>query len=367
VEHYARIVHERWLKRRLLAATSDIQTDCYEHASDIYELIDRAERRVFEIAEYSTRERGLFSMKRLAGETRQMLETARRDQALSAGMIGVPSGFRTLDNLTGGFQGSDLIVVAARPAMGKSSLALSIARNAAVESRVPVAFFTLEMSPQQMMLRLVSAEAEVDALSLRTGRASDADWKRIGGAIERMQGVPLFIEDAPGLGIMELRARARMLKREHGVGLIIVDYLQLMHAPRAERREREISMISRSLKQLAKELHVPVIALSQLNRALESRVEKRPMLSDLRESGAIEEDSDMVLFIHRPEYYGEKYYENGTTTAGVAEVIVAKHRNGPTGVAKLSFRKEFARFGPLRDAEEIEEYRRSVSNGMTFR
>ena len=267
--------------------------------------------------------------------------------------------------MVGGFAKSDLTVIAARPAMGKSGLALSIARNVAVDQGVPVGYFTLEMSPHQLMLRLISAEAGIDAQALRTGTVNEQEWARLQQALVRMTNTPLFIEDAPGMGIMELRTRARQMKREHKIGLIVIDYLQLMTAPKAERREREISMISKSLKGLAKELDVPVIALSQLNRAVEMRLDKRPMLSDLRESGAIEEDSDVVMFIHRPEYYGERYYEDGDPTEGIAEIIVSKHRNGPTGSVKLAFMKEYARFGNSAVRERRSRYRQAA-NGDSF-
>jgi replicative DNA helicase len=366
IEYHSRIVFEKWLKRRLLSATTDIQSDCYASATDIYEVIDRAERRVFEIAEHSTRERGCYSMKRLIVETQKILELARGHRNAGGAPVGIPSGFESLDALTGGFQKSDLIILASRPAMGKSGLVLSMARNIALDHAIPVGFFTLEMSPQQLMLRLLSAESGVDTHALRTGSVPDQEWQKVASALERLQSAPLFIEDTPGLGLLELRARARLMKREHKVELIIIDYLQLMHAPKAERREREVSMISRGLKQLAKELDIPVIALSQLNRGVELRMDKRPILSDLKESGAIEEDSDLVLFIHRPEYYGERYNEYGETTEGMAEINVAKHRNGPTGIAKLSFIKEYARFDNLARREETPMRYRRVANGSSY-
>lgn len=365
LEHHARIVYERWLKRKLLDITTEIQSDCYDGTNEASAVLDSAERKMFAIAEHCSRDRGSYSMKRLTIETLDALRRVRNNQGSGTMPLGVASGFTELDALVGGFAKSDLTVIAARPAMGKSGLALSIARNVAVDQGVPVGYFTLEMSPHQLMLRLISAEAGIDAQALRTGTVNEQEWARLQQALVRMTNTPLFIEDAPGMGIMELRTRARQMKREHKIGLIVIDYLQLMTAPKAERREREISMISKSLKGLAKELDVPVIALSQLNRAVEMRLDKRPMLSDLRESGAIEEDSDVVMFIHRPEYYGERYYEDGDPTEGIAEIIVSKHRNGPTGSVKLAFMKEYARFGNSAVRERRSRYRQAA-NGDSF-
>jgi replicative DNA helicase len=265
------------------------------------------------------------------------------------GVIGVPSGFAYLDNLTGGFQQSDLIIIAGRPSQGKTALALSIARNAAVEHGIPIGIFSLEMASQQLVLRLLAAEARVNAHALRTGRLSDEEWPKLSTKCHRLAEAKIFIDDTPALGILELRAKARRLKAEHNIGMVIVDYLQLMQGPRdAENREKEISMISRSLKALAKELGIPVIALSQLSRAVEARSGRRPVLSDLRESGAIEQDADVVIFVHRPEIYGERFLEDGQTPSeGLAEILIGKQRNGPTGQILLSFVKDYARFENL--------------------
>lgn len=346
VEHHARIVFEKALKRKLIAAAMEIIGNCYSETTDAFEEVDHAEKKIFEIAE-SRSARGYHTMKRLAIETVEMLEMISHRHSEGGGVIGVPSGLVKLDNLTGGYQKSDLIIIAARPSMGKTGLALSIARNAAIDYKRAVAFFSLEMSAPQLVMRLISAEAKVDAHRLRTGDLKTDHWQAIVKTVHRLAEAPVYIDDTPALGIMELRARARLMRREHNVEMIVVDYLQLMHAPKAESREREISMISRGLKQLAKELDIPIVALSQLNRSVESRADKRPMLSDLRESGSIEQDADVVLFVHRPEYYDIKVDEDGMPTEGMAELIVGKQRNGPTGVAKVAFIKEYARFENL--------------------
>ena len=266
----------------------------------------------------------------------------------------MPTGYPDLDSMTGGFQNSDLIIVAGRPSQGKTALALSIARNSALhkEKKTGVAIFSLEMSEQQLIIRMLSSEARVNAHHLRTGRLHEDQWKNLSRNVGRLAEAKIFIDDSATLGILELRAKARRLKAEHNIGMIIVDYLQLVQGPKAaESREREISMISRSLKALAKELNIPVMALSQLNRAVESRTDRRPMLADLRESGAIEQDADVVLFVHRPETYSilEVKDDDGALipTEGMAEIIIGKQRNGPTGIVRLAFKKEYAGFERL--------------------
>jgi replicative DNA helicase len=264
-----------------------------------------------------------------------------------SGITGVPTGFRDLDSLTGGLQNSDLIIIAGRPSSGKTAFALSLARNAALHGEKPtgVGIFSLEMSTQQMVMRLLCAEAKVDAHLVRTGRLPEHDWKRVGFAAGRLAKANIFIDDTPALGILELRAKARRLKAERNIGLIVIDYLQLMQGPKsAENREKEISAISRSLKSLAKELSIPVIALSQLSRAVESRTDKRPILSDLRESGAIEQDADLVCFVHRPEMYADPDSADYAEVVGRSGIIVGKHRNGPVGDVKLTFVHRYARF-----------------------
>lgn len=346
IEHHARIVFEKALKRRMIATAMQIVGNCYSDSTDAFEELDRAEQQIFEISESRNRSSS-SSMERLAKETVAMLEEISARRADGNGVVGVPSGLIHMDKLTGGFQKSDLLILAARPSMGKTSLAMSIMRNAAVDYKQPVAFFSLEMAAQQLMLRLISAEAKVNAHRLRTGDLRQEHWQQIVSTIHRLADAPIYIDDTPALSIMDLRARARLLKREHNIEMIVIDYLQLMHAPKSESREREISTISRGLKQLAKELNIPIIALSQLNRTVESRSDKRPMLSDLRESGAIEQDADVVMFVHRPEYYDISIDEQNRSTEGVAEVIIGKQRNGPTGDVRLAFIKEFARFENL--------------------
>lgn len=261
--------------------------------------------------------------------------------------IGVPTGYNQLDEMLGGFQNSDLVILAARPSMGKTAFALSLARNVCLDAGVPVAVFSIEMAAIQLVVRLLSAEAKINAHDIRTGRISDDMLPKIAQNIGILSEAPLYIDDSASLSVMELRAKCRRLKVEHNIGLIVVDYLQLLSGPRGESREREISVISRSLKQIAKELDVPVIALSQLNRSVESRSDKRPMLSDLRESGSIEQDADVVMFIHRPEHYDITTFDDGTPTNGVAEIIIGKQRNGPVGSVKLHFVKNYARFENL--------------------
>jgi len=345
VEAHAYIVLEKAILRKLIEASTNIAKRSYNPAEDPLELLDEAEQRIFQIAERRLK-RSSLSLTRAISDTLEMLE---RIHGQRGGVTGVPSGFARLDDLTGGFQPSDLIIIAGRPSQGKTALALSIARNASVEHGVPVGIFSLEMASQQLVLRLLAAEARVDAHKLRTGRLSDEEWPKLSTKVHRLAEAKIFIDDTPALGILELRAKARRLKAEHNIGLVIVDYLQLMQGPRdAENREKEISMISRSLKALAKELNTPVIALSQLSRAVEARSGRRPVLSDLRESGAIEQDSDVVIFVHRPELYGERFLEDGQTPAeGIAEIIIGKQRNGPTGTIQLAFVKEYARFENL--------------------
>jgi replicative DNA helicase len=346
VEHHSRIVFEKALKRRLIATATEIIGNCYSETSDAFEEVDHAEQKIFEIAE-SRNGRTYHSIKRLAIETVEMLESIHARRKEGNNILGVPSGLMALDAITGGFQKSDLIILAARPSMGKTALGMSVARNAAIDFKKGVAFFSLEMAALQLVVRLLAAESKINAQQLRNGDLRDEEWQTLVSKIHHLVDSPLYIDDTPALGIMELRARARLMKREHNIEMIVVDYLQLMHAPKAESREREISMISRGLKQLAKELDIPIIALAQLNRSVESRGDKRPMLSDLRESGAIEQDADVVICVHRPEYYGIQVDEDGNPTQGVAELIVAKQRNGPTGIAKTAFLHEFARFENL--------------------
>lgn len=344
VEYHAHIVLERALMRQLIASSSEVINRAYTETEDALDLLDEAEQRIFKISEQRMR-KSFVSMNTAVHSTMELLESI---HGKHSGITGVPSGFTELDNYTGGFQKSDLIIVAGRPSQGKTALVLSIARNASVLHNVGVGFFSLEMSTQQLVMRLICAEARVDAHSVRTGRLPEDEWRKLSTSVGRLYKAKIFIDDTPALGVLELRAKARRLKAEHNVGLIVLDYLQLMQGPRnIQSREQEISTISRSLKALSKELEVPVIALSQLNRAVEARSDKRPVLADLRESGAIEQDADVVIFVHRPEMFGIDKDDDGEPTEGMAELILGKQRNGPTGKIKLAFVKQYARFENL--------------------
>ncbi len=341
VEYHSRIILEKWILRQLISTAMEIATSAYEGTEDVFDLMDKAESRIFNITEESFKE-SYKSMDKAVKEAIEHIE-AIHSRAISS--FSVPSGFFGLDDLLGGFQKSDLIIVAARPSMGKTAFALSAARNAAVEHKVPIAVFSLEMATIQLVTRLISAESRINAHQIRTGKFKASDGSKISRTAHKLSEAPIYIDDTPALSVLELRAKARRLKAEKDIGLIMVDYLQLMTAgTHIESREREISMISRSLKAIAKELNVPVVALSQLNRAVESRQDKRPMLSDLRESGSIEQDADVVLFLYRPEAYGIMSDHEGNSTEGIAEIIVGKQRNGPVGDVKLRFIKEYARF-----------------------
>ncbi|MBM2815169.1 MAG: replicative helicase [Ignavibacteria bacterium] len=344
VEYHARIVQERFLKRALIQTSGNILTRCYDDTTDALEEIDNAEAEIFSIAEKRFRN-SYQTIKVLAHKTFEIIEKLKaRDHT---GITGQPSGYTELDDLLGGFQNSDLIILAGRPSMGKTALGLSIARNAAVLHKVPVAFFSIEMAAVQLVIRLISAEAGINQKNIRVGKVSDEDHKKIIKSLGKLADSPLIIDDSAMLSIMELRAKCRRLKAEHGIKMVFVDYLQLIYAPKSESREREISLISQSLKQIAKELEIPVVALAQLNRSVESRSDKRPLLSDLRESGSIEQDADVVMFVNRPEQYGITTYEDKSPTEGTAEIIIGKQRNGPTGTLRLSFIKDYARFENL--------------------
>lgn len=352
VEYHARIVLERFLKRQLIKVAGDIAHQCYDETTDALDEVDRAEQRIFEVAEKRLR-RSYSGMKKL---TKDAIE---RIFSMSAGdndgITGVPTGFTQLDQLLSGLQPSDLVIVAARPSMGKTAFALSVAREASRRGKA-VGIFSLEMSAQQLVLRLISADAQVGLQALRSGRLSNAEMHEIVTRVDSLMNAQIYIDDSAGLSPVEFRAKCRRMKMEHKIDLVMVDYLQLMHAPKAESREREISVISHTLKAVAKELNIPVIALSQLNRTLEARADKRPMLSDLRESGSIEQDADVVMFIHRPEYYKITAFEDGRSTENIAEIIVGKQRNGPTGDIRLFYQKELAAFHDLtfnRDAFDV--------------
>ncbi len=339
--HYAKIVHDKASLRRLIEKANAIVKRCFEDRSEPEEVIDFAETSIFEISEKKSRQSFYPLSKIILGN----IETLEEKQGNRSLVTGVPTGFTGIDNLTSGFQNSDLIIIAARPSMGKTALALNIARNAAVEASIPVAIFSLEMSKEQLSLRMLCSEARIDSSRLRGGFFSMEDWHRLTDAAGILSESPIYIDDSPSISAMEIRAKARRLKMDKNIGLIIIDYLQLMHGRvTAERRDLEISEISRALKALAKELNLPVVALSQLNRMLEQRTDKRPRLSDLRESGALEQDADVVAFIYRDEVYNK---EDENPNKGIAEIILAKQRNGPTGDVPLTFLTSYTRFENL--------------------
>ena len=343
VRAYADIVRERSVLRQLIDVGGAIAESGFEpQGRGAPQLLDEAERRVFEIADQTARTGSGF---KTAGSV--LVDVVKRIDDLyerDSPITGLPTGLTDFDALTAGLQGGDLIIVAGRPSMGKTSFAMNIAENAALEARRPVAIFSMEMSSTQLITRMISSYGDIDQTKLRTGRLDDEDWPRITRATEKLSEAPLYIDDTPSLSPGDVRARSRRLKREHkDLGLIVVDYLQLMQVPGSqENRATEISEISRALKALARELDVPVIALSQLNRALESRTDRRPVMSDLRESGAIEQDADLIVFIYR-----EEVYNRDTTEKGVAEIIISKQRNGPLGTAKMAFQGQFTRFKNL--------------------
>jgi|APLak6261678615_1056124.scaffolds.fasta_scaffold00072_8 replicative DNA helicase len=345
-EFHARIVAQKYIQRELIRTSTETIKDAYEESSDVFDLLDKAEKSLFSIVEGNIK-KNYDKMSTLIRKAIEQIEIAKNKKD---GLSGVPSGLTALDRLTSGWQKSDLVILAARPAMGKTALVLSVARNAAVDFNKPVAVFSLEMSSLQLVTRLISSESELSGEKLKKGSLADHEFEQLNAKIQKLAEAPLFIDDTPGLSVFELRAKARRLKEQHNIELIIVDYLQLMTAGGEGRgnREQEISTISRSLKGLAKELNVPVIALSQLSRAVETRGgDKKPQLSDLRESGAIEQDADMVMFIHRPEYYGITEDENGAPTTGMGELIIAKHRNGPVDSVKVRYIGQYTKFADL--------------------
>jgi len=356
LEYHARIVAQKATARDLIAYTADIQARAFDATQDVDELMQDAEGKLFELSQ-SNLKKDYTQIDPVIKDSYEML---RKAAARSDGMSGIPSGFHVLDKITAGWQNSDLIILAARPAMGKTAFALSMAKNIAVDQQIPVAFFSLEMANVQLVNRILMNVSGITGGTLKTGNLKDYEWKILDQKMKDLLGTPLYVDDTPSLSVYELRTKARRLVREHGVKLIMIDYLQLMNASGMSfgGRQEEVSTISRSLKGLAKELNIPIIALSQLNRNVESRVmqqktegsaAQRPQLSDLRESGAIEQDADMVLFIHRPEYYKIYEDENGHDMRGKAEVIIAKHRNGAVGTVVLTFRGEYARFQNVED------------------
>ncbi|MCX6291850.1 MAG: replicative DNA helicase [Bacteroidetes bacterium] len=347
IEFHSRIILQKHIQRELIRISSETIRDAYEDTSDIFTLLDRAEKNLFEVAQGNIK-KNYLDMGSMVSEAYKQIEAARK---LGSGITGVPSGFTSMDTVTSGWQKSDLIVVAARPGMGKTAFVLSLARNAAVQFKKPIAFFSLEMSSVQLVQRMIASETGIPAEKLKKGQLNAIEWQQLVSMTGMLSEAPLFIDDTPALSIFDLRSKCRRLKIQHDIQLIIVDYLQLMRSDvdaKSGNREQEISSISRSLKAIAKELNVPIIALSQLSRAVETRGGiKRPQLSDLRESGAIEQDSDMVLFIYRPEYYKIDVDEDNQPTRGVAEIIIAKHRNGALETVKLKFIDRLAKFTDL--------------------
>ncbi len=354
IEYHARLVREKALLRRLIDASQETIRNAFEQGErDVDEILDEAEARIFQVAQSQERE-GFVRIKDLLWPAFEEIE---RLQTSGSPITGIPTGFPKLDNMSTGLQPGDLCIVAARPSMGKTSWVLNVAATAAIDHQVPVAVFSLEMSKEQLLKRLLSAEARVDAQHIRRGGMTPDESQRLGAAAGHLNNAPIWIDDTPGMSVLEMRAKARRLASDvkaegKELGMIVVDYLQLMGGSgKSESRVQEVSQISRGLKALARELDVPLVALSQLSRAPEQRNDKRPMLSDLRESGSIEQDADIVMFLFRPEYYFGAVSEDGTSLEGKAELIVAKQRNGPTGVVWLHFHKQYTRFDPSHDEE----------------
>ena len=343
IEYHARIISQKFIQRELIKISSEIIKDAFEDTTDVFDLLDRAEQNLFAVSENNFR-RDYYSMQSLVTDAIKDIEAARDHEG---NMRGIPSGFTDLDRITAGWQKSDLVILAARPGMGKTAFVLSMARNIAVDFNIPVAFFSLEMSSIQLVTRLISSETQLSANKLKKGNLENYEWEQLNAKIGKLVDAPLFIDDTPALSIFELRAKCRRLKAQHNIQMVIVDYIQLMSIGGDSKgnREQEISTISRSLKALSKELNIPIITLSQLNRSVETRGgSKRPILSDLRESGAIEQDADLVCFIYRPEYYKIDHDEEGNPTKGMAELIIAKHRNGALAEVKMQFIDKFAKF-----------------------
>jgi replicative DNA helicase len=371
IEFHARIILQKFIQRSLIKISNEIIEDSYDETTDVFDLLDNAESKLYEITQGNIKRSSETAQSLVIQAKKRIEEIANRE-----GLSGIPSGFTKVDKLTSGWQPSDLVIIAARPGMGKTALTLSMARNIAVEHNIPVAFFSLEMSSVQLITRLISSETGLSSEKLRTGNLAKHEWEQLNVKVKGLEKAPLFIDDTPSLSIFDLRAKARRLSSQHGIQLVIVDYLQLMTAGGSQKggnREQEISTISRNLKALAKELNVPVIALSQLSRAVETRGgSKRPLLSDLRESGAIEQDADIVSFIYRPEYYkiDEWDDEDRTPTAGQAEFIVSKHRNGGLDEIRLKFIGHLGRFENLETFDfptEIHSRMNDAANDDTFK
>ncbi len=345
IEYHARIIAQKFLARQLISFASVVETKAFDDTTDIDDLMQEAESSLFELSQRHMKK----DYTQIDPVIKNAVEVIQRASENKDGLTGVPSGYNKLDDITSGWQSSDLVIIAGRPAMGKTSFALSMAKNIAADFKVPIAFFSLEMSNVQLVNRLISNACEIQGSKILSGQLRPDEWDRLDKRMNNLLGAPMYIDDTPGLSVFELRTKARRLVREHGVKMIMIDYLQLMNANgmRFNSRQEEVAKISTSLKGLAKELDIPILALSQLNRGVEGRegIEgKIPQLSDLRESGAIEQDADMVLFVHRPEYYHIYNDDKGNDLRGMAQIIIAKHRKGATGTVTLAFRGEFTRF-----------------------
>ncbi len=351
IDYHARIIWQKYLQREIIRVSSELQTKSYDETIDVNDLLEEAENSFFSLSQGQMKREAIQINPVIDEAIARIKEASKREDGLS----GIASGFTDLDRITSGWQKSDLIIIAARPAMGKTALMLTMARNIAIEFKQPIAIFSLEMSNIQLVNRLIVSETELPSEKIKNGNLKSWEWEQLDHKVSTLIDSPMYIDDTAGLSIFELRAKCRRLKSKYDIGIIVIDYLQLMNASGMSpgSREQEVSLISRSLKGLAKELDVPIIALSQLNRGVESRTgdAKRPQLSDLRESGAIEQDADMVLFIHRPEYYKITEDIDGNSLLGIAEIIIAKHRNGATADIKLRFRQELARFQNIDDID----------------
>ena len=363
IEFHSRIILQKFIQRKLISISNDIIEDSYDETSDVFDLLDKAESKIYDISQRNLK-KNTQSAEDLVSAAKKKIEEISKKEGLS----GIASGFGEIDRLTSGWQPSDLIIVAARPGMGKTAFTLSMARNITVENNIPVAFFSLEMSAIQLITRLISSETGLNSEKLRTGKLEKFEWQLLNVKVTNLENAPLYIDDTPSLSIFELRAKARRLSSQYGIKLIVVDYLQLMtlgSSQKSGNREQEISTISRNLKALAKELDIPIIALSQLSRAVELRGgTKRPILSDLRESGAIEQDADIVSFLYRPEYYkiDEWDDEERSPALGQAEFIVAKHRNGGLSSIKLKFINSLGKFENLSAFENPFEYQSKINS-----
>lgn len=354
IVYHAKVVQQKYLARQMITFASTVLTKAFDQTQDVADLLNEAEMSIFNLSQNNMKK----SAQQINPYIREVMDMISKAASRTDGLSGLSSGFEGIDKMTSGWQNSDLVIIAARPAMGKTAFVLSMMKKMAIDMRQPIAMFSLEMSNAQLVRRLMGNVCEISGEKLRNGQLKPNEWAQLDARVQTMNDAPVYLDDTSGLSIFELRTKARRLVREHDVKMIMIDYLQLMTASGANfnSRQEEVSIISRSLKGLAKELDIPIVALSQLNRGVENREGnegKRPQLSDLRESGAIEQDADIVCFIHRPEYYGITLDENNRDMRGMAEFIIAKHRNGATGIVKMKFRHEFARFEDLHETQYV--------------